>query len=202
MNNSSTANGDWSQPGSVTEILERTEASVDDDNITVRKLVEGLGEASFAPLLALPALIVVTPASGIPFLSSLCGISIALIAAQMLFRRDHVWLPDWIMRKEIGRDALCRAIGFLHRPAGWIDKVTSRRLSFFFHRPLVYLPQIICILAGIAMPVLELVPFSSSILGVTVSILAIAMVTRDGLLVLFGLATISGTVLAGYSFLS
>jgi hypothetical protein len=44
-----------------------------------------------------------------------------------------------------------------------------------------------CISCGVAMPFLELVPFSAMILAAVVSILAAALLVRDGLLVAFGL---------------
>jgi hypothetical protein len=37
------------------------------------------------------------------------------------------------------------------------------------------------------MPLLEFVPFSSSVMGVGVALLALGILTRDGLVILFGL---------------
>jgi hypothetical protein len=45
-----------------------------------------------------------------------------------------------------------------------------------------------CLLCGLAMPFLEVVPFSATSLAVVVSILASALLVRDGLLVAFGLS--------------
>ena len=44
------------------------------------------------------------------------------------------------------------------------------------------------------MPFLELVPFTSSLLGLAVTLLSLALLVRDGLLVLFGLAAVAGAV--------
>lgn len=185
------------RPDSVAGILNRARYSLDGDEVSVREVVESMGRASFAPLLMLPAMIVASPASGIPLLSSICGISIALISFQMIARREHVWLPDWIMRRHAPKDRIRKALDWLCRPALFLDKVTRQRVRFLVEPPLLLIPQIICLLSGAMMPMLELVPFTSSILGIAVSVMAVAMVTRDGLLVLFGLSAIASAFVLG-----
>jgi hypothetical protein len=54
--------------------------------------------------------------------------------------------------------------------------------------------QLASLLSGAAMPVLELVPLTSSILGLAVVFFSVSMVTRDGLLALGGMAVIAGAV--------
>lgn len=142
--------------------------------------------------LLVPALIVVTPLSAIPGLSSIIGLSIALIAVQMVFGRDHVWLPDWIMQRRVARQRLDKALSVLDKPAGFVDRLTRQRLSWLVRPPLSWVPQSICMLCGLAMPFLELVPMSSTILGAAVSLFALAIVTADGLIAIFGLAIIAG----------
>ena len=85
--------------------------------ITLQEMIAALGSASFAPILLLPALVIVTPLSGIPLLSSICGIGIALIAGQMLIGRRHLWLPRWIQSRSINSARLIRALHMLDRPA-------------------------------------------------------------------------------------
>lgn len=161
----------------------------------MRDVVEALGRASFSPLLMLPAMVVVTPASGIPLLSTVCGISIAMIAFQMIVHRDHVWLPKWIMRRHAHKERIAKALDWLTPPARWLDKITKERMCILVEPPFLIVLQLICLAAGAMMPVLELVPFSSSMLGFAVAILAVAMVTRDGVLVLGGFIVI-GSVFA------
>lgn len=185
------------RPESVAGILNRARFSLDGDEVSVRDVVEAMGRASFAPLLMLPAMIVASPASGVPGLSSICGISIALIAFQMIARRDHVWLPDWIMRRHAPRDRIRKALDWLCPPALFLDRVTRQRVCMLVEPPVLIVPQIICLLAGAMMPMLELVPFTSSLLGFAVAVMAVAMVTRDGLLVLLGLSTIVGAFALG-----
>ncbi|MEC7764387.1 MAG: exopolysaccharide biosynthesis protein [Pseudomonadota bacterium] len=185
------------RPESVAGILNRARYSLDGDEVSVRDVVEAMGRASFAPLLMLPAMIVASPASGIPLLSSICGISIALISFQMIARRDHVWLPDWIMRRHAPKARIRKALDWLCPPALFLDRITQQRVTFLVEPPFLLIPQIICLLAGGVMPLLEFVPFTSSILGIAVSVMAVAMVTRDGLLVIAGLSAIVGAFALG-----
>jgi hypothetical protein len=54
--------------------------------------------------------------------------------------------------------------------------------------------QAMCLICGLSMPFLELVPFSSSILGMAVLFFATSLITRDGLFVLFGVLTMGAAL--------
>jgi hypothetical protein len=164
-------------------VLDEAEAG----HVTVRRLVEAVGRASFTPVLILPALAVASPLSGVPFLSSLMGITIALVSAQMVLRRRYLWLPAFLMNRSVSGRAVRLAFKRVRPVVAWIDARSHRRWRAFGHRPLIYLPQLLCLVSGLAMPFLEFVPFSSSVLGVGVAILAIGMLTRDGAITLAGL---------------
>jgi len=177
------------------------ESSGSGDQVSIAAIVESLGTASLSAVMLLPALVVVTPLSGIPGLSSVCGVLIALVAAQRVVGKRHLWLPEWLLSRRIEREKLANTITWLDKPAYWIDRLTRRRLSPLVHKPFSTLMALICVACGLAMPVLELVPFSSSILGSAVSLAAIALVAKDGavgllaLLIMVGLAVVTANVL-------
>jgi hypothetical protein len=143
--------------------------------------------AAYLPLA--PALIVVTPLSGIPLLPLICGITIALVSMQMILGRRQIWLPEWLRRRRVRRERLMRALSWLVRPLRVLDRI-RHRLPWLVQRPLAVVPQALCILCGLAMPFLELVPMTSSILGAAVACLAITLVAGDGLFALGGMAVI------------
>ena len=58
--------------------------------------------------------------------------------------------------------------------------------------PILWVAQALCLICGLMMPFLELVPFTSSILGTVVLLLSFGMLARDGLFMLLGFATIGG----------
>lgn len=174
-------------PATLPEIIDRILATAQAERTDIGKILASFGRASFTPALLLPALAVATPLSGIPLFSSLMGIMIALVSAQMLARRRYLWLPDWILSRQITGAALTSAFTRVRPVAVWIDARTARRVRLLSRRPLIFVPQILCLVSGLAMPFLEFVPFSSSVVGVGVAILALGMLARDGALIVMGL---------------
>jgi hypothetical protein len=177
---------------SVTELLHALcAAGHHPDRVTVSDIVEAIGDDAFGPLLLVPALIIVSPASAVPGLSSAGGLIMVMISAQMVFGRQSLWLPAFLTSRSIARDKLAKAVSFLRRPARLIDRVTRKRLSFLTAGPLRRLPPLICMLAALMIPFFELVPMSSSIISGAIVLFALAILTRDGLLLLLGLGVLS-----------
>ncbi|MCK8482562.1 exopolysaccharide biosynthesis protein [Aliiroseovarius sp. S2029] len=160
---------------------------------TVGALIEQMGVASFTPILLFVSLVIVTPLSGVPGLSSICGLLIAMVSAQLLLGRDRLWLPDFILRRQMPRRKLNTALSQVEKPLSWVQEVTTRRLSFLTRPPFSYLLYSICLLCGAAMPFLELVPMSSSLLASVVALLSISLISRDGLFALLGLTALAST---------
>ena len=168
--------------------------SASDDSVTIRTVLRAVGDASFAPVLLLPALAVATPLSGVPLFSALMGMIIFLISVQMILRRDHLWLPRWLLDRAVTSSIVRSAFSSLKPFAGWLDRRTQPRYGLLFHRPLILVPQAICMISGAVMPLLEFVPFSSSIVGAGVALLAFGLTSRDGLFLLIGLIPYGGVI--------
>ncbi|EAU48161.1 exopolysaccharide biosynthesis protein [Salipiger bermudensis] len=179
----------------VGEIVDRLDAVVKRDNVSLRDLFEEFGESSFLPALMVPSLLVVSPLSGIPLFSSVCGLTIAFISAQMLISRKHLWLPDMLMRMKIDGPKARTAVQKMRGVGAWIDRHSRHRLPVFLTAPMRKWLQLLCMLCGFAMPFLEIVPFSSSLLGSAVTLLATAMLARDGLFALLGSIAIATAAL-------
>lgn len=160
-------------------------------DIRLGDLLAAFGPASFVPALLVPALIVFSPTSGIPLLSSVCGLTAAMIAAQMLTRRSHLWLPGVLANRRISGRRLGIALRWLDRPAQWLDRLARPRLGLFYMPPLTLLTPLACLICGLAMPFLELVPFSSSILGGAIILFAVGLLVRDGAFFLLGVAAMA-----------
>jgi len=172
----------------VQDVLERIETLASADEVTLRSLIEAFGTASFVPALMVPALLVVSPLSGIPAFSSICGLTIALIALQMLFRREHLWLPGVLMRRRISGHRLRSGMARTLRIAAWIDTHSRDRLWVLTRGPGIAVPRLLAMLSGAAMPLLELVPFSSSLLGTAVLFFSVSFLAKDGVYVIAGMA--------------
>lgn len=175
----------------VRDILLRLAALTGAERVSVRDLIDSFGEASFVPALMVPALIVVSPLSGIFGLPTVLGLTMALIAAQMVFGRRTLWLPGFLLRRSIEGRRLLRAVVWLQRPADWFDRQTRPRFTILLTWPLRLIPQLGCMVAGLMMPFLELVPLSSSILGGAITLFSVSFLNRDGLFVILGLVSVA-----------
>ncbi len=176
------------------DLLDRVDGLSRDKVVTFGALLKSFGRAAFVPLMLLPALAVVTPLSGIPLFSSLCGLTIALIASQMLVGRDHLWLPEFLLRRKLHAHRVRRAVRGIRPVASWIDTHSRQRFRVLTSRPFQIIGCTICMVAGLMMPFLEFVPFSSSILGAAIVLIATSFLVRDGIYMLVALLTIAAAV--------
>jgi hypothetical protein len=165
-----------------------------EDEVSLGLVVDSVGSRSFGPLLLVVGLMLASPLSGIPTMSVFAAAFVLLIALQMLIGRRHFWLPDWLLRRSINRDRVLKAMHWSRPPARFVDRLTKPRFSTMVGRGGSYAIAALCVCLGLMLPVLELVPFSSSAVGVALAAMGLALVSRDGLLVLIGLGWIGSTV--------
>lgn len=174
------------------EILQRI---VDDcrsgaAHITIGQLIDRLGDRAFALALlvfALPCVI----AGVIPGFSTLTGIPIMLIAAQMVLAREVIWLPQSTRVKEIPRDTLCNVLMKSIPSVVWIEKFLRPRWQWVGTRAG---ERLIGLLIVVLAAVLSLpIPGGNFLPSFSISVLALAVLERDGLLGVLGVAFILGT---------
>ncbi len=178
----------------LTDIVDDVLALCDTERVSVGEMTAAFGGAAFLPALLIPAVIVVSPLSGIPFLPTICGIMIFLVAMQMAAQRRKLWLPGWLCRRSIGTRRLKSGMARVRRLARWLDGHSGRRLTLLTRQPTLTLLYLACAVCGLAMPFLELVPFSSSLLASAVCLMGLAMLTRDGLWAAVALIPILGAI--------
>lgn len=147
------------------------------DRVSVGDLVDAMGQASMAAVLLVPALLLVSPLSGIPGASITGGLVIALISGQMLLRRPKVWLPEAVRTRTLPGPALRRALVRLRRPARGLDRIAPARPGGGGQAWWSPVLALACLILGLAMPMMELVPFGSSILAALVAALALTLLT-------------------------
>ncbi len=162
--------------------------------VSVGRIVRAAGEASGTALMLAPAALAATPLSGIPGFSLACGVAIAAVALQLLIKRDHVWLPGFVMRRTVDGEFLGKWVGRIRTVAGFVDRHTRTRLSFLVRGPGSFVLRLVCFLCGAAMPFLEVIPFTSSIMAGSVTFFSTALLVRDGLVALMGVLLVSGGV--------
>lgn len=179
-----------------------TLAAEDRARVSVRDVVEALGDRSFAPvmiLLAVPNAIPFIPGS-----STVLGLLLALVAIQLLVGMRRVWLPARLNRWSFERDAFGRLVA---RITPWLTRV--ERMA----RPRLW-PESYRLaerLAGAAAIILSLmimlpIPFANGVPAIAICLLALGISERDGLWLGAGLLVgaiaagiVAGLFLAGFA---
>ncbi len=173
-------------PDNLRALLDAMRPAEGESHVSLRQIVGHIGDRSFSALILLVGLVLVSPLSAIPGAPTVGMVVIVVVTTQYLVGRDHLWLPGLLLDRSLPRDKLNRAIDFLHKPLGWIDRRTRQRLSYLTHRPVKWLVVLTIMATALPWPLLEPLPMVTSIGATAVSLLAIGLVTRDGLFVLLG----------------
>lgn len=182
---------------SLQEVMARLEQAGEGEGVSVSDMLQAVGSRSFGPVMLVPALIILSPISGIPTVPTFGAIIITLMALQLMVGRDHIWLPEWLLRRRLQRRALERAVRFLMPVARLLDRLTRPRLELFIRPPFRQLIALLCILAAATMPVLEPVPFMATTAAAIITLYGLALVARDGLVALAALLA-TGSALAAW----
>jgi hypothetical protein len=180
------------QRRALSDVLDGLERSIDGDTVSVQRIVETLGNQSFASLLLIFSLISASPASAIPGVTAMVAAIDLILVVQMLVGRESAWLPSFIHKRQISKDALCKGVRWLRKPVRFVERFLKARLSFLLDRPWLYLPLLLILALTLFMPFMELVPTSGSVASAVIALFAAGLLTRDGGLVLLALLVLLG----------
>lgn len=178
-----------SEPANLEDLLDRaSQAAQGSDRTSLGTLLSLTGDRSFGALLLVAGVILISPLSGIPGMASLMALWVFLVAVQLLCRRQHFWLPRWLLSRSVKRRALDKALTVLRRPARRMDSWLKPRLKLITNTTSTYIIALVCLLLALIMPAMELVPFSATAAGLPLTLFGLSLIARDGLLTLIALA--------------
>ena len=167
------------------------------ERISVGDLLEALGDRALAALLfvfAVPNVLPVPPGTSV-----VLGAPLVFLAAQLAFGR-RPWLPAVIARRTMTRADFATLI---RRIGPWLERaerLLRPRVVWLALPPMEYLVGLVCLLlaAVLVLPV----PLGNMLPALSISLLALGILERDGLWILAGLATaaVSAVVVSGVVF--
>lgn len=164
------------------------------DEVSFDDILDKIGRRSFAPLLLLAGIITVAPVIGdIPGVPTIMGVFVILTTGQLLIRRDHFWLPDWILKRSAEKKKIRKGMDWLEKPAKYIDKWLKPRLTVFTKDTGHLVIAAVCFVIALAMPMLELIPFSANVAGIAFILFGLSLITHDGILAILALIFALGT---------
>jgi hypothetical protein len=176
------------------ELLEDIIHSIKGEHITLRDLLAMMGESGLLLLCAFLSLPFLFPVS-IPGVSTVFGAGIVLISAAITLNRLP-WLPQKVAdrRLESGklRPVLERGVKFLRK----FDRFFKPRMTGLTSGAVMNLVNGLVLMgAGVLlMAPLGLIPFSNTLPGVAILLLAAGISQRDGLVVLAGYGMVVMTI--------
>ena len=171
--------------GRASQLLRHFVASHTEPRISLGALRDALDDRGFGVLLFIFALPNLVPVN-IPLLSAVLGVPLVLLAAQLSYGRHKPWFPDWLTSQSFPREGFVavvnRALPFLER----VEKLLRPRLT-------VLLSWTCERLVGIAILILAVVltlpiPFANWLPACGIAVFGLAIVEKDGVAVLVGLA--------------
>jgi len=160
-------------------------ASQTEPRVTMGALRDALDDRGFGVLILIFALPNLVPVN-IPLLSAVLGLPLVLLAAQLAYGRHKPWLPDWLARQSFPRlgfaAVVMHASPYLERAERLLRPRLPGLLSWTGER-----------LIGVALLILGVVltapiPLGNWLPAFAIAILGLALVEKDGVAVLIGLA--------------
>jgi hypothetical protein len=182
--------------GKITQVLDKVEDAADAETVSLGEILDRMGSRSFAPLMLLVALVMVSPVSGVPGASSVAALIIGTILLQMVLGRDQIWMPGWLKRRSVKSDSLKKALDFMRRPVAFVEPLIRPRLQALTRPPGSYIAVVLCFALLAGMPLMDFVPTLSSVAAVALALFAAGFLTRDGVFMVLGYLWVGAMVLA------
>lgn len=168
------------------EVLQEVIDATDHGVMTIGKLAAMLGDRTFTLAILIFSLPNSLPIPGIPGFSTITGLPITFIAIQMILGKETIWLPQGMANKEFSHATLARVLGKAMPGVVWVEKYLVPRMTWVC-TPLA--ERFIGILFLILSLIIALpIPGGNFLPGLSMSLIAIGLLERDGLFVLCALA--------------
>lgn len=152
------------------------------ERISVGELLRALGDRALGAMLFIFAVPNVLPVP--PGTSAILGAPLVFLAAQLMLGRSP-WLPSVVANRSMTHADFARVV---RRVAPWLqraEKMLRPRWSAIALPPMEYAIGLVCLLLAVVL-VLP-IPLGNVLPALAISVLALAVLERDGLWVLAGL---------------
>ncbi|MBX7532605.1 exopolysaccharide biosynthesis protein [Qipengyuania sp. 1XM1-15A] len=186
------------EPEGVEDVIgELDELASQGDKVRIGDVLDDFGERSFGPFIMIFALVEITPIGAIPGAPTVLASIIALVAVQLLLGKDHIWMPQFIQDRAVESKKLHKAIGKLRGVAHWLDGHSRDRVEFLTKGIWIRIAALAILILCATVPPLEVLPFASSAPMLAIATIGLALIVRDGLVMLAALLLAAAAVAGG-----
>lgn len=189
--------------GSLSETLRDLIKGITGPTVTLRELMDHIGEQGLLLVCAVASLPFLIPVS-IPGVSTVFGAAIILVSLAITLNRMP-WLPKKILDRQLDTKKLVPALEKGANVVSRLDRFLKPRLQTFTSGSAVNrLNGLAITFAGVLLMFpLGFVPFSNTLPGVAILLLSAGMLQRDGVVVLgghlFNVITVIYFIVLGYA---
>lgn len=171
---------------SISLILEKAKIK---GEVTVEECIDALGDNTIPLALLLFTLLSSLPLFSIPGFTTITGIPIILLGGQLLFAREHIWLPERIRHRKLTSPKLWHWLEKILPSLQKIEHYLKPRIPQLSEIPMRQLLGLVFMFVGtlLALPI-PLINFPA---GFTMFVLALGLVERDGLVISAALSTMA-----------
>lgn len=179
---------------SLAETLHNTARKIDSDKVTLRQLLEHIGEQGmlvFCMFLTIPFLFPIS----LPGVSTVFGLVILLIGIGVALNRVP-WLPGRLMDKAIHTVHLIPALERAARLFARLDRIVRPRLLALTHGTTLNRLNGFMLVGGalLLMAPFGSIPLTNTLPALAILCLAVGMLQRDGMFVIAGYLALLGTM--------
>jgi hypothetical protein len=179
--------------GCMSLLLERLEHAGDQGAVSIDSILLQLGDRSYGVILLLLAMPNLIPVPLVPGSTTLTGVPMMLIGAQLVRGLPNPSLPKMLLRQTIPANSLHTWVGRVKAVFARIEPCIHPRWQLFTTRPVSrWVGGLVFCLSGIlALPI----PFGNFLPAVAITLIGLGFLEKDGGCVLLGV--VMGLVTAG-----
>jgi|LNFM01.1.fsa_nt_gb hypothetical protein len=166
------------------------------------EIMSAIGRRAYAPLLLLLGAFSISPATLLPGMNWLVAAIILVLALQMMFGARQPWMPGQLLEVKFSRPSVRSACAAARPWATKIDAFAKPRLTFLVEPPFVNTAGFFCAVAALTTFPLGLVPLGPVAPGIAITLVALGLFLRDGLLLISGAAIVGGALTIAYRLFS
>ncbi len=180
--------GDGAAPGNgyrnegIRTLLAMFDHGDPEEHLSLGQILQGLEQSAFGVFLFIAILPSFIPIPGIG--GAVSGPLVFLIGVQLLCGITRPWLPGFIARRGPKRGTIHRFLGKISRPLQRLDRMLKPRLpALIGPLPARMLTGALLLLVGLLLSLP--IPFTNYLFGFQLLLFALALLERDGALMLF-----------------
>lgn len=173
-------------------VLDHVLSEMDGEDSNLRDIVASMGHRAFGPVMVLCGLFLWTPLGIIPGVPAAFGLINIAFAVQLLARRPYPWVPDILAKVRVPYTRVAKVHAKVSPWLAKIDNVISPRLAWATEGIMLALAALVVILLSAAMVPLGLIPFGVLPAAAIIGLMGLALIARDGALMLIALCVSLG----------